>query len=80
MPAPRTPPPPTHDIFEIMGVDYYVQWRKLPVHGSFFLPTTATRAQVNRVLAPIAAALDYTLEIHTRVEYERYGVRVWRLR
>lgn len=64
--------------FEILGAEYLVNWEQLPRGGSFFLPTTATAKQVRAVLNPIAQRCKITLEIHNRIEFDVYGVRVWR--
>lgn len=61
------------------GVEYFVDWGELLPGASFFLPTVATAAQVKEVLAPIARRLGIKLTVRTRVEYGRYGARVWRL-
>ena len=66
-------------MIHLLGVDYVVAWDALHVGASFFLPTIATTAQVVQALEPIERALSMTFAVHTRVEYERYGARVWRL-
>lgn len=63
----------------ITGVEYFVDWKRLHVGASFFIPTIATSKQVEEALKPIARHLDITLAVRTRVEYGRYGSRVWRL-
>lgn len=73
------PPKPEPPIIHLTGVDYFVHWDALQIGASFFLPTIATTAQVLEVLAPIEAELDMTFAVHTRVEYGRYGTRVWRI-
>ena len=66
-------------VFEIHGVEYYIDWRKLGYGYSFFIPTTATPTQVKEVLADTFKQLGFKTEIHARCEYGRYGVRIWRL-
>ena len=73
------PPKPEPPIIHLTGVDYFVHWDALQIGASFFLPTIATTAQVLEVLAPIEEALTMTFAVHTRVEYGRYGTRVWRI-
>ena len=80
---PRSPKgkqkPPEHPVIHLVGVDYFVYWDALPIGASFFLPTIATRAQVAAALQPVEHALSMSFAIHTRVEYGRYGARVWRI-
>lgn len=71
--------PPEHPVIHITGVDYFVYWDALPVGASFFLPSIATTAQVVAALEPVEQALNMTFAVHTRVEYGRYGTRVWRI-
>jgi hypothetical protein len=66
-------------VVSLKGVDYFVDWKRLHVGASFFLPTVATAAQVKEVLAPAEKYLGLKLAVRTRVEYGRYGARVWRL-
>ena len=66
-------------MIHITGVDYFVYWDALPVGASFFLPSIATTAQVVAALEPVEQALNMTFAVHTRVEYGRYGTRVWRI-
>jgi hypothetical protein len=56
-----------------------MQWEKLLVGASFFLPTTATPAQVREALQPAARFLKIRLDVRSRYEYGRYGARVWRV-
>lgn len=56
-----------------------MQWEKLLVGASFFLPTTATPAQVREALQPAARFLKIRLDVRSRCEYGRYGARVWRV-
>lgn len=78
-PKGKKPPPPEHPVVHLIGVDYYVHWDALHVGASFFLPSIATTAQVVAALEPIEQALGVTFTVHTRVEYGRYGTRVWRV-
>ena len=78
----RSSPPPAPEIpevFTLYGVEYFLDWRKLEPGTSFFIPTTATPKQVKYVLKEVYKALPYVFELHTRCEYGRYGVRVWRV-
>jgi hypothetical protein len=74
-------PLPTPDVrqFTLHGVDYFIQWHLLSIGASFFLPTTATKAQAARALRPYARHLGIQLQVGNRCEYGRYGVRVWRV-
>lgn len=64
---------------EVAGVEYFVYWDALHVGASFFIPTVATPDQVRAALKPVAAKLDMRFEVRPRVEYGRYGSRVWRV-
>jgi hypothetical protein len=66
-------------VLTIHDVDYFVDWSKLPVGASFFLPTVASPKQVTEALKPFTQKLDYEFEVHARCEYGRYGARVWRV-
>jgi hypothetical protein len=48
--------------------------------SSFFLPTTATVAQVKSAIRAAVKTYGYQVELRTRREYDRFGVRVWRVR
>jgi hypothetical protein len=74
-------PPPSPEIrqFTLHGVDYFIQWELLAIGASFFLPTTATKAQATYALQPYARYLGIKLQVRNRCEYGRYGVRVWRV-
>jgi hypothetical protein len=81
---PRSKPTPTHLLHDlrvvtIHDVDYFIEWSQVDVGHSFFLPTTATPAQVKVILKPVADELGYKFAIRARYEYTRYGVRVWRV-
>lgn len=75
----RDPAPADLQVVHLAGVDYYVDWEELTLGASFFLPTVATAAQVRQTLKPVERALDIRLAVRTRVEYGRYGSRVWRV-
>ena len=66
-------------VVSLKGVDYFIDWEKLRPGASFFLPTVATAAQVKEVMQPVERYLQIKLAVHTRVEYGRYGARVWRI-
>lgn len=66
-------------VVEICGVEYFVPWDALTVGASFFIPTVATPEQVLKALEPAATEYDYGLKAYSRVEYDRYGARVWRI-
>lgn len=63
----------------LKNVEYYVDWSRVTLGSSFFLPTVATAVQVREVLQPIERHLGIKLTVRTRVEYGRYGARVWRV-
>ena len=66
-------------LVELLGFQYFIDWGKLRVGQSFFMPTTATKHQVKQVLTPVMEAIPgLELQWHPRVEYGRYGYRVWR--
>lgn len=73
------PPNPEIRQFTLCGVDYFIQWELLSIGASFFLPTTATKAQATHALRPYARYLGIQLQVRNRCEYGRYGVRVWRV-
>ena len=74
-------PKPVDDVrqFTLFGVDYFIEWSRLSVGASFFLPTTATKKQAFEALQPYARHLGIQLQVRNRCEYGRYGVRVWRV-
>ena len=63
----------------VHGVEYMVDWEKMIPGASFFLPTVATVAQVKAAISIPVRVYGYRVELRTRREYGRYGVRVWRL-
>jgi hypothetical protein len=67
------------DVVTIRGVDYFIYWDKVAPGCSFFLPTTVSPQEVLRELRPFATKMEMYLKAHTRCEYGRYGVRVWRI-
>lgn len=75
-PVPETIPP---EVVTLHGVDYFVRWKDLTVGASFFMPTTGTAKQVKEALREAERYYQYQLVVHTRVEYGRYGARVWRV-
>jgi hypothetical protein len=79
-PKQTPPPPPPRDVrvIEILGAEYLIDWGRVSRGASFFLPTTVTADQVRKILVPYAAALNFEFAVHTRCEFGRYGVRVWR--
>ena len=64
---------------EVGGTTFCVIWEELGVGSSFFLPTTATVAQVKSALRPGAKYFNVELDASPRVERGLYGIRVWRL-
>jgi len=66
-------------VVNIRGAEYFIYWEDLEPGSSFFMPTTVTAAEAAGVLRPYAHELGFELEIRTRCEYGRYGVRVWRV-
>lgn len=66
-------------LVDIHGVLYYIAWENLHPGCSFFLRTTASAEEVEALLAPASRALRMTLRAVNRVEFDCYGVRVWRL-
>lgn len=75
----RAPEPVPPEVIILHGVGYFVRWGDLTVGASFFLPTTATVKQVKEALRDAERYYDYRFAVHTRVEYGRYGARVWRV-
>ena len=73
-------PKPADDVrqFTLHGVDYFIEWGRLVVGSSIFLPTTATKRQAFEALQPYARYLGIQLQVRNRCEYGRYGVRFWR--
>jgi hypothetical protein len=76
-----TPPKPAADVRQVTlhGVDYFIEWSRLAIGCSVFLPTTATKKQAFDALQPYARYLGIQLQVRNRCEYGRYGVRVWRV-
>jgi hypothetical protein len=66
-------------VVSLLGVEFFVDWDRVQVGSSVFLPTIATPKQVEDALAPIVRHLGIKTAVRTRVEYGRYGARVWRL-
>jgi hypothetical protein len=65
-------------VLHLLGVDYFIQWEKLDLGYSFFIPTTATPVQAREALKTAIRYFKLQVEIHPRCEYGRYGVRIWR--
>lgn len=65
-------------VLTLFDVDYAIDWDALTVGASFFVPTVATPAMVAKALRPAEEALGIRLAVRARVEYDRYGARVWR--
>ena len=78
MRRPHLPIPDAYRFLNIDGVDYFLPWEELHPGCSFFLKTVATPAQVRAALKPAEQFLRMTLVVSARVEFGRYGVRVWR--
>ena len=72
-------PSEVSEVFTLAGVDYFINWRALAVGRSFFLPTTITAKEITKALKPVTQALGIELQVYSRVEYGRYGARVWRI-
>ncbi len=66
-------------VLTLYGVEYFIQWERLDLGCSFFLPTTATAVQVRDALRPALRFLKIQIEVRSRCEYGRYGARVWRV-
>ncbi len=66
-------------VVSLKGVEYFVDWSRVTLGSSFFIPTVATAIQVRETLQPIERHLEIKLTVRTRVEYGRYGARVWRV-
>lgn len=67
------------NVITVLGADYFVQWERMGIGHSFFLPTTATAAMVLQAMRPNVKALGIEVVARNRTEYGRYGVRVWRI-
>lgn len=83
MPLPLLPPPSSipdqHRFLYLEGIEYFIPWEDMHAGCSFFLKTLATPAQVRAALREPAAYLRMDFAVATRVEFGRYGVRVWRV-
>lgn len=80
--TPHRPPrliPDKHRFLCLEGVEYFIPWEDLHSGCSFFLKTLATPVQVRAALRPSAAFMQMNLKVASRVEFGRYGVRVWRV-
>lgn len=76
---PKVPLPDHLRVLSLHGVEYFMQWEKLLVGSSFFVPTTATPMQVRAALLPVSRFFRIRFEVRSRCEYGRYGARVWRV-
>lgn len=65
-------------VLNVLGAEYFIEWERLKVGASFFLPTTATAKQVSVALRPAAEHLNFQLVTRQRREFGVFGVRVWR--
>lgn len=83
MPRIKTKPQPDKQrdfrVVVVHDVEYFVYWEQMTPGASFFLPTTATALQVKRAIRDALRHYGYRVELRTRREYGRYGVRVWRM-
>ena len=84
--APKPPPerviprvPDDIRVLHLLGVDYFMQWERFDIGCSFFLPTTATPVQAREALKKAIRYFKLQVEIRSRCEYGRYGVRIWRI-
>lgn len=66
-------------IINIYGVPYCIAWEELLPGYSFFLKTTATASEVQKLLKKAEKYYNITLKAHNRNEFGYYGVRVWRM-
>ncbi len=66
-------------VLSLKNVEYFIDWSRVTLGSSFFIPTVATALQVREALQPIEHHLGIKLTVRTRVEYGRYGARVWRV-
>lgn len=64
---------------DLYGMPYYIYWENLSIGASFFLPTTATPAQVDKALTAAKKHLNFRFAVRARREFGRHGVRVWRI-
>lgn len=65
--------------FTIAGITYYLEWDKLNIGGSFFLPCLSPARAVQGALTKHTRKAAIKLHTQNRCEYGRYGVRVWRI-
>lgn len=66
-------------ILNIHGIPYYIAWEEMLPGCSFFLKTTVTAKEVQKLLVKASAHYKITLKAHNRNEFGYYGVRVWRI-
>lgn len=60
-------------------MQYYVPWEHMLPGHSVFIKTTATAKQVQSALRAVEKHFNIVLKAHARCEFDRYGVRVWRM-
>ena len=63
----------------IYGIPYCIAWEELLPGYSFFLKTTATAGEVQKLLKGAEQHYGISLKAHNRNEFGYYGVRVWRM-
>lgn len=61
------------------GMRVEIDWHKLPVGGSVFVPGADTR-KLKRELRAEASQTEYSLHLEEVAELGLCGVRVWRLK
>lgn len=60
------------------GVRIIIDWEKMPVGASAFVPCVNTE-EAKKQIAKIAKNKGWDMQVHTRIEDERFGVRMWRI-
>jgi len=66
-------------VLSLCGAEYFIQWERFDLGASFFLPTTATPVQARDAIRKALKYFKIRVEIRSRCEYGRYGVRIWRV-
>ena len=66
------------DVLYLMGVEYLIPFTDVPIGGSVFLPTTASKEQVQAALREMPAWRQLRFVVHMRRERGMYGARIWR--
>lgn len=59
------------------GVDIEVAWEKFSVGSSVFIPCLNT-IKASRQVKQVTAKMDMLIQVTTRAENKRWGIRVWR--